>query len=292
MWSDYLSMLLLTQNKILSIVLSLRFQLLPHFSWLPHLSPFSIAKYSAFSQNFPLLLLSLYIFPILAGSYPPSLTDQPSNQCFIAVKWFNHRPLCCKFFELAFLCLFFSHVNRLFCFMEIWYPPWQSLKNTYQALSAPCHWQIMRYQTLTRYIWGYFSYFTGSLCNDRRHFFLLIIIMLIQFVGLFFGNKMLATSLGQVVGKKITTTLYSSVVDSVGGGGVIKALRWRWGEGRSQKFSPGSATVVNLIGTDCAWNNLSQMSKQKKKKLQNKKAVKYERKGCAVFRGATPPPTY
>ena len=48
--------------------------------------------------------------------------------------------------------------------------------------------------------------------------------MLIQFVGLFFGNKMLATSLGQVVGKNITTTLYSSVVDSVlqirrGGGG-------------------------------------------------------------------------
>ena len=32
------------------------------------------------------------------------------------------------------------------------------------------------------------------------------------------------------------------------------------------------------------------MSKQKKKKLQNKKAVKYKRKGCAVFRGATPPP--
>ena len=32
------------------------------------------------------------------------------------------------------------------------------------------------------------------------------------------------------------------------------------------------------------------MSKQKKKKLQNKNAVKYERKGCAVFRGATPPP--
>ena len=48
--------------------------------------------------------------------------------------------------------------------------------------------------------------------------------MLIQFVGLFFGNKMLGTSLGQVVGKNITTTLYSSVVDSVlqirrGGGG-------------------------------------------------------------------------
>lgn len=39
--------------------------------------------------------------------------------------------------------------------------------------------------------------------------------MLIQFVGLFFGNKMLATSLGQVVGKKITTTLYSSVADPV-----------------------------------------------------------------------------
>ena len=32
------------------------------------------------------------------------------------------------------------------------------------------------------------------------------------------------------------------------------------------------------------------MSKQKKKKLQNKKTVKYKRKGCAVFRGATPPP--
>ena len=120
--------------------------------------------------------------------------------------------------------LFFSHVNRLFCFMEILYPPWQSLKNTYRALSAPCHWQITRYQTLTRYIWGYFSYFTSSLCNDRRHFFLLKIIMLIQFVGLFFANKMLTTSLGQVVGKKITTTLYSSVVDPVlqigrGGGG-------------------------------------------------------------------------
>ena len=54
--------------------------------------------------------------------------------------------------------------------------------------------------------------------------------MLVQFVGLFFGNKTLATSLGQVVGKKITTTLYSSVVDSVlqirqEGAGVIKALR-------------------------------------------------------------------
>ena len=50
--------------------------------------------------------------------------------------------------------------------------------------------------------------------------------MLIQFVGLFFANKMLTTSLGQVVGKKITTTLYSSVIDpvvqitgGVGGGG-------------------------------------------------------------------------
>ena len=30
----------------------------------------------------------------------------------------------------------------------------------------------------------------------------------------------------------------------------------------------------------------------KEKKLQNKNAVKYERKGCAAFRGATPPPTY
>ena len=54
--------------------------------------------------------------------------------------------------------------------------------------------------------------------------------MLIQFVGLFFGNKMLATSLGQVVGKNITTTLYSSVVDSVlqirrGGGGGAGAKR-------------------------------------------------------------------
>ena len=39
--------------------------------------------------------------------------------------------------------------------------------------------------------------------------------MLIQFVGLFFANKTLTTSLGQVVGKKITTTLYSSVVDPV-----------------------------------------------------------------------------
>ena len=53
--------------------------------------------------------------------------------------------------------------------------------------------------------------------------------MLIQFVGLFFANKMLTTSLGQVVGKKITTTLYSSVVDPVlqigrGGGGVIQTL--------------------------------------------------------------------
>ena len=61
------------------------------------------------------------------------------------------------------------------------------------------------------------------MCNDRRHFFLVIIIMLIQFVGLFFANKMLTTSLGQVVGKKITTTLYSSVADPVlqirGGGG-------------------------------------------------------------------------
>lgn len=175
---------------------------------------------------------SLHISPLyLQAPNPPlpsSLTDPPSNQCFIAVKWFNHRPLCCKFFELAFLCLFFSHVNRLFCFMEIWYPPRQSLKNTYQVLSAPCHWQIMRYQTLTRYIWGYFSYFTGSLCNDRRHFFLLIITMLIQFVGLFFGNKMLGTSLGQVVGKNIRTTLYSSVVDSVlqirRGGAVSKLL--------------------------------------------------------------------
>ena len=116
--------------------------------------------------------------PYTGRFLPPSLTDQPSNQCFIAVKWFNHRPLSCRFFKLAFLCLFFSHVNRLFCFMEIWYPPWQSLKNTYQPLSAPCHWQIMRYQTLMRYIWGYFSYFRGSLCNDRRHFFLPIIILL------------------------------------------------------------------------------------------------------------------
>ena len=65
------------------------------------------------------------------------------------------------------------------------------------------------------HIWGYFSYFTTSLCNDRRQFFLLIIIMLIQFVGLFFANKMLTTSLGQVVGKKITTSLYSSVADPV-----------------------------------------------------------------------------
>ena len=39
--------------------------------------------------------------------------------------------------------------------------------------------------------------------------------MLIQFVGLFFANKMLTTSLGQVVGKKITTSLYSSVADPV-----------------------------------------------------------------------------
>ena len=39
--------------------------------------------------------------------------------------------------------------------------------------------------------------------------------MLIQFVGLFFANITLTTSLGQVVGKKITTTLYSSVVDPV-----------------------------------------------------------------------------
>ena len=52
-------------------------------------------------------------------------------------------------------------------------------------------------------------------------FFLLIIIMLIQFVGPFFANKMLTTSLGQVVGKKFTTTFYSSVADPVlqiGGG--------------------------------------------------------------------------
>ena len=192
----------------------------------------------------------MYIFPILAGSYPPppSLTDQPSNQCFIAVKWFNHRPLCCKFFELPFLCLFFSHVNSLFCFMGIWYPPWQSLKNSYQPLSTPCHWQIMRYQTLTRYIWGYFSYFTGSfishctssLCNDRRQSFLLIIIMLIQFVGLFFANKMLTTSLGQVVGKKITTTLYSSVADPVlqirGGGGGRSSRPWDKGGGGLKNF--------------------------------------------------------
>ena len=45
MWFDYLSMLLLTPNKILSIVLSLHFQLLPHFSLLPHLSTCSIAEY-------------------------------------------------------------------------------------------------------------------------------------------------------------------------------------------------------------------------------------------------------
>ena len=44
-WFDYLSILLLTPNKILSIVLSLHFQLLPHFSLLPHSSTFSIAKY-------------------------------------------------------------------------------------------------------------------------------------------------------------------------------------------------------------------------------------------------------
>ena len=220
MWFDYLSMLLLTQNKILSIVLSLRLFNCKILS--------IVAKFSLTSP------LAVHL-PYTRRFLPPSLTDQPSNQCFIAVKWFNHRPLSCKFFELAFLCLFFSHVNRLFCFMEIWYPPWQSLKNTYQPLSAPCHWQIMRYQTLMRYIWGYFSYFTGSLCNDRSHFFLLIIIMLIQFVGLFFGNKMLATSLGQVVGKKITTTLYSSVEDPVlqirggGGGGGWSSRPWNKG---------------------------------------------------------------
>ena len=52
----------------------------------------------------------------------------------------------------------------------------------------------------------------------------LFFFMLIQFVGLYLANKMLTTSLGQVVGKKITTTLYSSVADPVlrirrGGGG-------------------------------------------------------------------------
>ena len=192
-------------------------------------APFQLQNIKHFCKIFPYFssrcTSSLY-WQVPTPPPPLSLTDQPSNQCFIAVKWFNHRPLSCKFFKLAFLCLFFSHVNRLFCFMEIWYPPWQSLKNTYRALSAPCHWQITRYQTLTRYIWGYFSYFTTSLCNDRRQFFLLIIIMLIQFVGLFFANKMLTTSLGQVVGKKITTSLYSSVADPVlqirgvlGGGG-------------------------------------------------------------------------
>ena len=135
--------------------------------------------------------------------------------------------------------LFFSHVNRLFCFMEIWYPPWQSLKNTYRSLFAPCHWQITRYQTLTRYIWEYFSYFTRTLCNDRKHFFVLKIIMLIQFVGLFFANKMVTTSLGQVVGKKITTTLYSSVVNPVlqigrgRGGGASRPWDKDWGQ--SQK---------------------------------------------------------
>ena len=35
----------------------------------------------------------------------------------------------------------------------------------------------------------------------------LFFFMLIQFVGLYLANKMLTTSLGQVVGKKITTTL-------------------------------------------------------------------------------------
>ena len=65
--------------------------------------------------------------------------------------------------------------------------------------------------------------------------------MLIQFVGLFFGNKMLGTSLGQVVGKNITTTLYSSVVDSVlqirrgGGGHKGPEMRMRGG-GQSQNF--------------------------------------------------------
>lgn len=68
--------------------------------------------------------------------------------------------------------------------------------------------------------------------------------MLIQFVGLFFGNKMLATSLGQVVGKNITTTLYSSVVDSVlqirrGGGGGHKGPEMRM---------RGGGAVSKLLG--------------------------------------------
>ena len=60
--------------------------------------------------------------------------------------------------------------------------------------------------------------------------------MLIQFVGLFFGNKMLGTSLGQVVGKNITTTLYSSVVDSVLQIKGHKGPEMRMRGGQSQNF--------------------------------------------------------
>ena len=94
----------------------------------------------------------------------------------------------------------------------------------------------------------------------------LFFFMLIQFVGLYLANKMLTTSLGQVVGKKITTTLYSSVADPVlrirlGGGGIgvhpgpeIRGGRWskRIFLGLKIRGDLGSATVVNSIGTDCA----------------------------------------
>ena len=76
---------------------------------------------------------------------------------------------------------------------------------------------------------------------------------------------MLTTSLGQVVGKKITTTLYSSVVDPV-----LQIVERGWssrprdggeGGGSLKKFFfgleirgpfPGPSTVVNSIETDCA----------------------------------------
>ena len=70
----------------------------------------------------------------------------------------------------------------------------------------------------------------------------LFFFMLIQFVGLFLANKMLTTSLGQVVGKKITTTLYSSVVDPVlqirggGGGGGHPGPEIRGGGGLNEIF--------------------------------------------------------
>ena len=77
--------------------------------------------------------------------------------------------------------------------------------------------------------------------------------MLIQFVGLFFANKMLTTSLGQVVGKKITTTLYSSVIDpvvqitgGVGGGGHPDP-EIRTGGGPKKVFGPQFGLKISAL---------------------------------------------